>query len=159
MTNALTDTQRLERAHAILQEIPDPEIPVLTIADLGIVRGVHLQDNTLIVRITPTYTGCPATDMIAMQIRMRLMEAGLGPLKIEQQLSPAWTTDWITETGKRKLEEYGIAAPNPGSDQPAACPQCGSKNTRELSRFGSTPCKALYQCEDCREPFDYFKCH
>jgi ring-1,2-phenylacetyl-CoA epoxidase subunit PaaD len=144
-------------------------VPVISIVDLGIVRDVRLmsspEEGAEIV-ITPTYSGCPAMDMIAMEIRMKLIENGYTNFKISQQLSPAWTTDWMTEKGKQRLKEYGIAPPVGKAidrqyleDLKIECPQCGSMNTRLLSEFGSTACKALYQCLDCREPFDYFKCH
>jgi ring-1,2-phenylacetyl-CoA epoxidase subunit PaaD len=146
----------------LLETVPDPEIPVLTIVDLGIVRDVLLHDEGFEVIITPTYNGCPAMDMIAMQIRMSLLENGFQNTKITSVLSPAWTTDWMTEDGKRKLKEYGIAAPNKSFEIPedgVECPLCNSVNTKLISHFGSTACKALYQCSDCKEPFDYFKCH
>lgn len=157
----------------ILEQITDPEIPVLSIVDLGIVRNVKVFPPTgggdlegAEIFITPTYSGCPAMDMIAMNIRMELLQNGFTNIKITQQLSPAWTTDWMTEKGKEKLKAYGIAPPvGKAIDQKyleelkVECPQCHSKNTKLLSQFGSTSCKALYQCMDCKEPFDYFKCH
>ena len=150
----------------ILNEIADPEVPVLTINDLGIIRDVkHSDDGTIEVIITPTYTGCPAMDMIAMNIKLALIENGYPNIKITSVLSPAWTTDWMSEAGKRKLKEYGIAPPQYSSDHSkwpddlVPCPQCNSTNTKLISEFGSTACKALYQCNDCKEPFDYFKCH
>ena len=150
----------------ILEQITDPEIPVISIVDLGIVRDVHVDENTVEVFITPTYSGCPAMDVISMNIRMELLQNGFTNVKITQQLSPAWTTDWMTEEGKEKLKVYGIAPPvGKAIDQKyleklkVECPQCHSKNTKLLSQFGSTACKALYQCQDCKEPFDYFKCH
>ena len=151
----------------ILEQVTDPEVPVLTITDLGIVRDVKI-DNTpsgdggIEVIITPTYTGCPAMDMIAMNIKLALIEKGYHKIKITSVLAPAWTTDWMTEAGKRKLKEYGIAPPHHSttqSDRAIECPQCNSTNTKLISEFGSTACKALYQCNDCKEPFDYFKCH
>jgi ring-1,2-phenylacetyl-CoA epoxidase subunit PaaD len=154
-----TDKQKI---FEILQEVCDPEVPVLTITDLGIVRDVILNGNEVEVIITPTYTGCPAMDMIAMNIRMALIEKGYQKIKITSVLSPAWTTDWMSEDGKRKLKEYGIAAPDKKFTIPAdgvECPLCNSTNTRLISEFGSTACKSLYQCVDCKEPFDYFKCH
>jgi ring-1,2-phenylacetyl-CoA epoxidase subunit PaaD len=149
---------------SILETVTDPEVPVLTITDLGIVRDVKLNDDEVEVIITPTYTGCPAMDMIAMNIRLALIENGYKKIKIITSLSPAWTTDWMSEEGKRKLKEYGIAPPQGRSDglrltDAIECPQCNSINTRIISEFGSTACKALYQCNDCKEPFDYFKCH
>ncbi len=156
----------LEQVWQILEEISDPEIPVISIVDLGIVRDVHVEENHVEIFITPTYSGCPAMDMIAMNIRMELLQHGFSNIKITQQLSPAWTTDWMTEKGKEKLREYGIAPPvGKIIDQEfleslkVECPQCHSKNTKLLSQFASTSCKALYQCQDCKEPFDYFKCH
>jgi ring-1,2-phenylacetyl-CoA epoxidase subunit PaaD len=148
---------------SILQEVCDPEIPVLSILDLGIVRDVKMNDDAIEVIITPTYSGCPAMDMISMNIRMALIENGYHKIKITSILSPAWTTDWMSETGKEKLKAYGIAPPGTwsdvASDRVPECPQCGSSNTKLLSEFGSTACKALYQCNDCKEPFDHFKCH
>jgi ring-1,2-phenylacetyl-CoA epoxidase subunit PaaD len=152
----------------ILETVCDPEVPVLTIIDLGIVRKVATSNNSPLgdggieVFITPTYTGCPAMDMITMDIKMKLLEHGYKNIKVTQVLSPAWTTDWMSEEGKRKLKEYGIAAPDKKIIIPqdgVECPQCNSTNTKLLSEFGSTACKALYQCNDCEEPFDYFKCH
>ncbi len=147
---------------SILQQVPDPEIPVLSILDLGIVRDVKINGDEIEIVITPTYSGCPAMDMISMDIRLKLIEHGYKNIKISSILSPAWTTDWMTEDGKRKLVEYGIAPPKMQSDlsdTPPICPQCKSPHTKLLSQFGSTACKALYQCNDCKEPFDYFKCH
>jgi ring-1,2-phenylacetyl-CoA epoxidase subunit PaaD len=147
---------------SILDQVKDPEIPVLSVTDLGIVRElVPLKDpDGWKVVITPTYMGCPAMDVIAAEIRMLLMSRGAGTVTVERSWSPAWTTDWMTESGKRKLERYGIAPPAMRGipDAPVACPQCGSTQTRLVSAFGSTACKALYQCCDCAEPFDHFKC-
>lgn len=140
---------------AVLDRVPDPEIPAVSITDLGIVRDVL--DNPPRVRITPTYTGCPATLAIEQMIRDALDEAGFGGVFVERQLFPPWTTDWISERGRERLKAYGIAPPNPGAK--AACPQCGSMETHEVSRFGSTPCKAQWRCDNCLEPFDRFKCH
>jgi ring-1,2-phenylacetyl-CoA epoxidase subunit PaaD len=156
-----------EHIWKILEEVTDPEVPVLTIIDLGIVRDVKINGDEVEVVITPTYTGCPAMDMIAMNIRLALIEKGYTKTKITSVLAPAWTTDWMSEDGKRKLKEYGIAPP-PGSGHRngrgpesfyVECPQCNSSNTRLISEFGSTACKSLYQCNDCKEPFDHFKCH
>jgi ring-1,2-phenylacetyl-CoA epoxidase subunit PaaD len=144
---------------SLLSAVNDPEVPVLSILDLGIVRDVKINDDEIEVVITPTYTGCPAMDAISMDIRMKLLEHGHKKIKITSVLSPAWTTDWISEAGKQKLSAYGIAPPNKNIDQPILCPQCHSDDVRLLSQFGSTACKALYQCNDCKEPFDYFKCH
>lgn len=146
----------------ILEQVADPEIPVLTIRDMGIVRDVQLNGDEVEVIITPTYTGCPAMDMIAMNIKLALLEKGYSKTKVTSILSPAWTTEWMTAAGKAKLKEYGIAAPDKKFPIPAdgvECPLCNSTNTRLLSEFGSTACKALYQCNDCKEPFDFFKCH
>jgi len=151
----------------LMEDINDPEIPVLSITDLGIVRDIKLTDSGVEVFITPTYSGCPAMDVISMNIRMILLKEGFGKVKITQQLSPAWTTDWMTNKGKEKLKAYGIAPPVGKSfdkkyletELKVECPLCHSKNTKLLSQFGSTACKALYQCNDCLEPFDYFKCH
>jgi ring-1,2-phenylacetyl-CoA epoxidase subunit PaaD len=151
---------------SILETVTDPEVPVLSILDLGIVRDIKTDENNVEIFITTTYSGCPAMDMIAMNIRMELIQNGFTNIKITQQLSPAWTTDWMTENGKEKLKAYGIAPPiGKAIDQKyleelkVECPQCHSKNTKLLSQFGSTSCKALYQCMNCKEPFDYFKCH
>ena len=153
----------------ILATVTDPEVPVLTVLDLGIVRGVNRNNDELEIIITPTYSGCPAMDMIAMNIRLALAEKGWPHVKITTVLSPAWTTDWMSEEGKLKLKEYGIAPPNPklhacrdvlfATDENVQCPHCLSYHTHRVSEFGSTACKALYQCDTCREPFDYFKCH
>lgn len=147
----------------ILQEVCDPEVPVLSILDLGIVRDVNVTGDEIEIIITPTYTGCPAMDMIAMHIKLALLENGYKNIKVTSVLSPAWTTDWMSEEGKMKLKEYGIAPPYNRSDDTAKtiinCPQCNSSNIKLISEFGSTACKALYQCNDCKEPFDYFKCH
>ena len=152
----------------ILQEVKDPEVPVLSILDLGIVRDIHLDGETVVITITPTYSGCPAMDMISMDIRLKLLEKGYRHIRIEQQLSPAWTTDWMSEAGKEKLKVYGIAPPNPKQqfcstemfqEEAVQCPRCQSYHTERISQFGSTACKALYRCLDCQEPFDYFKCH
>jgi ring-1,2-phenylacetyl-CoA epoxidase subunit PaaD len=161
--------KKMEQVREIVCQIPDPEVPVLTIEDLGIVRGVEIVDEVVVVTITPTYTGCPAMDMISMNIRLALLEHGIKNVHIKTVLSPAWTTDWMSEEGKKKLKEYGIAPPNskqavctPESfqeEEAIQCPQCNSFNTKMVSRFGSTACKSLYQCNDCKEPFDYFKCH
>ena len=154
-----------------LADVTDPEVPVLNILDLGIVRKVAIignkDDATVKVWITPTYSGCPAMDVIAMGIRMALASRGIRNIVIEPQLSPAWTTDWMTEEGKRKLKEYGIAPPNRKAFQALglfeedkiSCPRCGSEETELVSQFGPTSCKALYKCLDCKEPFEHFKCH
>ena len=147
---------------ALLEQVKDPEIPVLSIVDLGIVRELVKTVDPLgwKVIITPTYMGCPAMDVMAAEIRMLLMSQGAGSVTVERTWSPAWTTDWMTETGKEKLKQYGIAPPRSRHEPESAvtCPQCGSTHTRLISAFGSTACKALYQCQDCAEPFDQFKC-
>lgn len=166
----------LDRAWACAATVPDPEIPVVTLEDLGILRGVHREDDRIVVVLTPTYTGCPATQVIADDVREALGRAGIGPAEVRLTLSPPWTTDWISEAGRHKLREYGIAPPGgraevvlrftPRPGKPAAtgaasetidCPRCGSSDVERVSEYGSTPCKALYRCTACREPFDYFK--
>ncbi|MGH2552490.1 MAG: 1,2-phenylacetyl-CoA epoxidase subunit PaaD [Chitinophagaceae bacterium] len=159
MNTSIIDKKTL---YAYLEEIKDPEVPVLSIIDLGIVRDIQMNADVLEVFITSTYTGCPAMDMIASNIRTELSTLGFKNIKITTSLSPAWTTDWMSEEGKRKLLEYGIAPPDKRFAIPkdcVACPRCNSSNTKMISEFGSTACKALYQCNDCKEPFDYFKCH
>jgi ring-1,2-phenylacetyl-CoA epoxidase subunit PaaD len=161
MVTAITSEE--EKIWQILETVCDPEVPVLSILDLGIVRSLKINGEDIEVIITPTYTGCPAMDMIAINIKLALIEHGYKKIKITSVLSPAWTTNWMSEEGKRKLKEYGIAPPYSRSDETAdfviECPQCNSTNTKLISQFGSTACKALYQCNDCKEPFDYFKCH
>lgn len=148
-----------EQIRRLLEAVSDPEIPVLTISDLGVLRGIRVGDDLIEVLITPTYSGCPAMDMIALNIKLAMQAHGISNVKITQVLSPAWTTDWISEEGRNKLREYGIAPPNPRGHLSIACPNCGSTGTELLSEFGSTACKSLYRCTDCLEPFDYFKCH
>lgn len=153
----------------LLEAVKDPEVPVLSIIDLGVLRAVNIgPENKVTITITPTYSGCPAMDTISMDIRLKLMEHGIRNAQIVQQLSPAWTTDWMTEAGKEKLKAYGIAPPNPRQQvchpdlfatEAIQCPHCNSWHTELISQFGSTACKALYRCMDCREAFDYFKCH
>jgi len=143
----------------ILRSVKDPEIPVISIHDLGILRDIKIHDDQAEVIITPTYSGCPAMLEIEKEIHNTLKAEGIENFKITTVLSPAWTTDWMTEEGKKKLEAYGIAPPNPTAPENVACPQCKSQNTALVSEFGSTACKALYKCKDCLEPFDYFKCH
>ncbi|MDR3680527.1 MAG: phenylacetate-CoA oxygenase subunit PaaJ [Flavipsychrobacter sp.] len=154
-----------------LNVVTDPEVPVLTILDLGIVRDIIIGDRNgataIKVIITPTYSGCPAMDVIAINIRMALASHGIHHIEIENQISPAWTTDWMTEEGKQKLKAYGIAPPNRKAYQALGlfeedeitCPRCGSDNTQMVSNFGPTSCKALYKCLSCFEPFEHFKCH
>lgn len=157
---------RLAQARAAAAAVTDPEIPVLTIDDLGVLRDVSLQDDAVTVTITPTYTGCPAMNVIALDIETALSRAGFASIRVTQTLSPAWTTDWLTDAGREKLRAYGIAPPPPGSGRRAlfgeahpACPRCGSMQTETISAFGSTACKSLHRCLACREPFDAFKCH
>lgn len=173
MTTALHPS--VEEVWHWLSEVPDPEIPVISLTDLGIIRDVGWQDDTLVVTVTPTYSGCPATTIINLDIERALAEKGLDKVRLERRLSPAWTTDWISGEGREKLLAYGIAPPIDGtaidgvlmgridrlsgrSNLTIACPRCGSTNTEKISQFGSTPCKASYRCTDCLEPFDYFKC-
>lgn len=170
--NILSEKATVDAVWAILETVNDPEIPVLSITDLGIVRNVSINHQTesnnpiITITITPTYSGCPAMDLIRVQINMAMIAAGFHQIKIEQSLSPAWTTDWITENGKQQLKAYGIAPPVGKSldiayleDLVIECPQCNSTNTILIAEFGSTACKALFKCNDCKEPFDYFKCH
>ncbi len=162
-------TVTIQDVWKILEEVTDPEIPVLTVVDMGIIRDViEHEDGTTEVVITPTYSGCPAMKTIEINILAALQENGVEKAKVTTVLSPAWTTDWLSEEGKRKLKEYGIAPPQESSQDKSAlfgeeraveCPHCGSDNTKLVSQFGSTPCKSLHQCKDCLEPFDYFKCH
>lgn len=157
------------RVWEVLQQVPDPEIPVLTIVDLGIVRHASLDaDGVVQVGLSPTYSGCPATAVIRANVLQALRHAGFDRVEVQDVLAPAWTSDWITDDGRRKLREYGIAPPAQSVSsvrqiwQPApqvACPRCGAQDTTRVSEFGSTPCKAHYRCNDCLEPFDYFKCH
>lgn len=140
-----------------LHAVPDPEIPVISLTDLGIIREVAYEGGTLIVSVTPTYSGCPATSIINLDIETALRGHGIEHLELRRQLSPAWTTDWMTQEGRDKLEAYGIAPPQPAGG-PKKCPQCGSQHVEKMSQFGSTPCKAQWRCTACLEPFDYFKC-
>jgi len=150
----------------LLDEVPDPEIPVISIVDLGVVRTVNIQNSKIIIEITSTYSGCPATDVFIEDIHQKLKENGLEDVEVKMKLSPAWTTDWLTESGREKLREYGIAPPENEPDKGllfakpfiVPCPLCRSKKTKMVSQFGSTACKSLYQCDDCHESFDYFKC-
>ncbi len=165
----MTSNELTNKARRLLETVCDPEIPVLTVADLGIVRDIRpLDDGALEVIITPTYSGCPAMNAIEVNIRAVLQEGGFDRVKVTTVLQPAWTTDWLSEEGRRKLSAFGIAPPAEASlDKKALlgardaikCPQCNSSNTEMISQFGSTACKALFRCLDCREPFDYFKCH
>ncbi len=156
----------VSRARAAAAAVVDPEIPVLTIEDLGVLRNVSIgEDGVVEVAITPTYSGCPAMNMIAVEVALALEKAGFPGARVKTVLSPAWTTDWMSEAGRRKLAEYGIAPPKPKAGRQAlfgveevACPRCGSADTERVAEFGSTACKALWRCRTCREPFDYFKC-
>ena len=157
-----------EQLWHILEEVKDPEVPVLSIIDLGIVREVKLDGDAIKIVITPTYSGCPAMDVISMDIRLKLIEKGFRNVSIQQQLSPAWTTDWMSTEGKAKLKAFGIAPPNPKQqfcssdmfrEEAIECPRCRSYHTELISQFSSTACKAMYRCLDCKEAFDYFKCH
>lgn len=160
-----TDTKEI---WSILEQVCDPEIPVLTVVDMGVIRDVTiLEDDTVEVIITPTYSGCPAMNVIELEISATLKMNGYQKVAVKTVLSPAWTTDWLTEKGRKKLKEYGIAPPVKGTvdknalfqdEKEVQCPHCHAMNTRMVSQFGSTACKALYQCNDCLEPFDYFKC-
>lgn len=155
-----------EKVWQILEQVSDPEIPVLTIADLGIIRAIKKIDNSFKITITPTYSGCPAMRVIESEIENALANEGITNISIKTVLSPAWTTDWLSENGRKKLEEYGIAPPVAEPDKSilfadapvVPCPKCHSSNTKMVSLFGSTACKAHYQCNACSEPFDYFKC-
>ena len=155
-----------QKLMSILETVSDPEIPVLSIMDMGVVRSAVIKNGIVKVQITPTYSGCPAMDVIGDDIKKALKETGYNS-EIELILAPAWNTDWITPRGRKALEDYGIAAPlDAEADKDVLlnekrivkCPQCGSTNTRLVSQFGSTACKAQFQCDDCQEPFDYFKC-
>lgn len=160
----------IDKAHIenTLRSVCDPEIPVLTIQDLGIYQGFEVEGDRIIVLITPTYTGCPAMDMISVNVKAAMQEAGYSDVEVKLILSPVWTTDMISDEGHAKLKGYGIAPPiekttdksyMSGEIKVVPCPQCESKNTELISQFGSTACKALYKCLDCKEPFDYFKCY
>ena len=161
----------VEQVWEWLAEIPDPEIPVITLTDLGIIRDVAWEGDVLEVVVTPTYSGCPATGVIDLEIERALAVQGVTQLRLKRQLVPAWTTDWIGADARERLRAYGIAPPVDGTAVAGraarlggaalkiACPRCGSTATERVSQFGSTPCKASYRCTDCLEPFDYFKCH
>ena len=170
-----TNTE-VQKIWQLLEAVKDPEVPVLSVLDLGIVRDVKvvpyanaaLQQQQVIITITPTYSGCPAMDVISMDIRLKLIEKGYRNVVIQQSLSPAWTTDWMTEEGKQKLKAFGIAPPNPKQQfcttemfqqEAVQCPRCDSYHTELISQFGSTACKSMYRCLDCKEAFDHFKCH
>ena len=140
-----------------LDAVPDPEIPVISLVDLGVIRSVAWLNDVLEVTVTPTYSGCPATRIINLDIETALNDHGIKQVTLKRQLSPAWTTDWLSEEGKAKLEDYGIAPPQTAGG-PAQCRRCKSAQVEKISQFGSTPCKAQWRCTDCLEPFDYFKC-
>lgn len=162
------NTYSVDEIWSFLNEIPDPEIPVISIVELGVVRGITLTENGVNIVITPTYSGCPATDRFIADIKEQLSNKGIPHIDIKLQYSPAWTTNWLTDEAKLKLKNYGIAPPIDGTEDKGVlfsagpkvvpCPKCGSKNTTLKSQFGSTACKAFYSCNDCLEPFDYFKC-
>lgn len=147
-----------ERVWRALRSVMDPEIPVLSVVELGIVRYVRFQGGRLRVGITPTYSGCPATEVIRRSVREALEQAELGDVALETVLSPPWTSEWLSEEARRKLEAFGIAAPTTPAASNVACPRCGSHGVERVSEFGSTPCKAHYRCSECLEPFDVFKC-
>jgi ring-1,2-phenylacetyl-CoA epoxidase subunit PaaD len=169
-----TALQTVEEVWRWLSEIPDPEIPVISLTDLGIIRDVRWDSDTLVVTVTPTYSGCPATGVINLDIERHLHDRGIANVRLERRLSPPWSTDWISAEAREKLRAYGIAPPIDGTaadgrvmarasslagaNMKVACPRCGLVNTEKVSQFGSTPCKASYRCKDCLEPFDYFKC-
>lgn len=140
-----------------LDAVPDPEIPVISVVELGVVRGIAWEGETLCVALSPTYSGCPATGVIRMDVETALRDRGITDLRMTEVLSPPWSTDWIAPEALEKLRTYGIAPPSP-KGRPDACPQCGSAEVTRISQFGSTPCKAQWRCDDCLEPFDYFKC-
>ena len=140
-----------------LEAVPDPEILVISVVDLGVVRGVDVADDEVSITITPTYSGCPAMSVISMDIETALAKQGVSKVHIKTRIAPAWTTDWMSKDARDRLEEYGIAPPTPAGG-PKRCPQCKSENVKKISQFGSTACKAQWQCKDCLEPFDYFKC-
>lgn len=156
-----------EQAYLLLQQIPDPEIPVISIVELGVVRSVAVVGNTAEVIITPTYSGCPAMKQMEDDVRRKLLDNGIESVNIKMVYAPAWTTDWLSDGAKLKLQQYGIAPPEEstsdksfltGKPKSVTCPHCKGKNTHQVSQFGSTACKALYKCNDCLEAFDYFKC-
>jgi ring-1,2-phenylacetyl-CoA epoxidase subunit PaaD len=155
-----------EQIYNWLEEVSDPEIPVLSVIDLGVVRDAQIIDGEWLITITPTYSGCPAMKTMEEDILSKLKDKGIDSAKVELVLAPAWSTDWLSENGRIKLSEYGIAPPEHEVDKSVLfaeptvvpCPKCHSRNTRMVSQFGSTACKALYQCNECQEPYDYFKC-
>ena len=147
----------LDTIRAWLDQVPDPEIPAISLVDLGVIRDLQWQEEALQVTVTPTYSGCPATSLINMEIERALRENGIENVEIKRQISPPWTTDWLSDKGREKLEAYGIAPPQPAGG-PEKCPHCGGTDLEKISQFGSTPCKAQWRCRSCLEPFDYFKC-
>ena len=159
-------TDREKQIWAWLADVPDPEIPVLSVLDLGIVRSVAVKEDGVEVSVSPTYSSCPATEVIEQSIVSKLQENGVECVSLKRVLSPPWTTDWISEAGKNKLKDYGIAPPNQGTSKlelltgsrTVVCPRCNADRTSLVSEFGSTPCKASYKCDECLEPFEYFKC-
>jgi ring-1,2-phenylacetyl-CoA epoxidase subunit PaaD len=169
VVSALLEATRSERAWAVLDAVPDPEVPAISVRELGIVRDVLDHGDAIEVVLTPTYSGCPATEVIEQSVRDAIHAAGLGPARVTMRRAPAWTTDWISAEGKRKLREFGIAPPGPVADgtvpirivgrraEAVPCPRCGSAHTERLAAFGSTACKALWRCIACKEPFEHFK--
>jgi ring-1,2-phenylacetyl-CoA epoxidase subunit PaaD len=169
VVSALLEATRMERAWAVLDAVPDPEVPAISVRELGIVRDVLDHGDAIEVVLTPTYSGCPATEVIEQSVRDAIYAAGLGPARVTMRRAPAWTTDWISAEGKRKLREFGIAPPGPAADgtvpirivgrraEAVPCPRCGSAHTERLAAFGSTACKALWRCIACKEPFEHFK--
>jgi ring-1,2-phenylacetyl-CoA epoxidase subunit PaaD len=155
--NVVASRPEVSEIWAWLDDVPDPEIPVISVVDLGIVRGVEWHGETLEIAVTPTYSGCPATRVISMDIETALRDRGIDKITIKTQIAPPWTTDWLSGKGRAKLESYGIAPPR-ASGGPDRCPHCKSLELERISQFGSTPCKAQWRCTDCLEPFDYFKC-
>ena len=167
--NSAAAATRTERAWAVLDAVPDPEVPAISVCELGIVREVLDHGVSMEIVLTPTYSGCPATEVIERSVLDAIDAAGLGPARVTMRRAPAWTTDWISADGKRKLREYGIAPPGPAADGTASirivgrradavsCPRCGSAHTERLAAFGSTACKALWRCIACKEPFEHFK--
>jgi len=166
LSGSAMTTPDLKAALRIAENVPDPELPYLTLKDLGILRSIELQSDTIIAKVSPTYSGCPAVDVIEQSVLAALQNAGF-KARIERTISPPWTTDWITDEGREKLSANGIAPPHKtGTDKNVLfatsvikCPSCNSEKTIKVSTFGSTPCKAQYQCKNCHEPFEYFKCH
>ncbi|HEU4719573.1 MAG TPA: 1,2-phenylacetyl-CoA epoxidase subunit PaaD [Bacteroidia bacterium] len=165
--NPLVYTGKNPELWAIANEVVDPEIPVLTVVDLGIVRDIEKEGDSITVSITPTYSGCPAMDMIATDIKKIFQQKGFADVTVKTILSPAWTTDWMSDDAKERLRQFGISPPEHttadknallGKSKTVKCPRCGSMHTEMISNFGSTACKALWKCLDCKEPFDYFKC-